>query len=132
MPLLAHFFEKHGATEQFRLLPPGSLEDLHGYDWPGNVRELENLVERIVTLADSLPVEEILRETLGTVRGPAPAPAESGASYTALMEAKEREIIMKAMEQAGENVAAAARLLDLPRSTLRSKLEKWQKDAGAV
>ena len=47
-------------------------------------------------------------------------------SYTALMEAREREIIMKAMEQAGENVAAAARLLDLPRSTLRSKLEKWQ------
>jgi transcriptional regulator with GAF, ATPase, and Fis domain len=41
------------------------------------------------------------------------------------MEAREREIIMKAMEQSGDNVAAAARLLDLPRSTLRSKLEKW-------
>ena len=102
---------------------------LIAYDWPGNVRELENLVERIIALSDSLAVQDILHETLGDGMEDADASVDGAtnpSSYTALMEAREREIIMKAMEQSGDNVAAAARLLDLPRSTLRSKLEKWQ------
>lgn len=129
VPLVLHFFEKHGAKEKFRLLSPQSFDELRRYPWPGNVRELENLVERIIALSDALAVQEILRETLGDAHGSADAGADGGAhpsSYTALMEEREREIIMKAMEQSGENVTAAARLLDLPRSTLRSKLEKWQ------
>jgi DNA-binding NtrC family response regulator len=129
VPLVAHFFEKHGAKDRFRLLSPQSFEDLRRYEWPGNVRELENLVERIIALSDSLAVQEILRETLGDAAGAADAPADAStnpSSYTALMEEREREIIMKAMELSGDNVAAAARALDLPRSTLRSKLEKWQ------
>jgi DNA-binding NtrC family response regulator len=129
VPLIAHFFEKHGARDRFRILPPESFDELRAYDWPGNVRELENLVERIIALSDTLSVQDILRETLGTEVQDDATDGGGGDpmnSYTALMEAREREIIMRAMEQAGENVAAAARLLDLPRSTLRSKLEKWQ------
>lgn len=129
VPLMAYFFEKHGARDRFRLVTPELLEDLRTYDWPGNVRELENLAERIIALSDALSVQDIVRETLGeSVRGePADHAAVNAAgSYTALMEEREREIIMRAMAQAGENVTAAARLLDLPRSTLRSKLEKWQ------
>ena len=127
VPLVLHFFEKHGAKEKFRLLSPQSFDELRRYPWPGNVRELENLVERIIALSDALAVQEILRETLGDAHGGADTGADGVAhpsSYTALMEEREREIIMKAMEQSGENVTAAARLLDLPRSTLRSKLEK--------
>lgn len=130
IPLTAHFFEKHGAKDRFRVLSPESFEDLRSYAWPGNVRELENLVERIIALSDTLSVQDILRETLGTELHDDPSNGVTGDganSYTALMELREREIIVRAMEQAGENVAAAARLLDLPRSTLRSKLEKWQK-----
>jgi DNA-binding NtrC family response regulator len=129
IPLIVHFFEKHGAKDRFRVLSPESFEDLRSYTWPGNVRELENLVERIIALSDTLSVQDILRETLGTSLDDDPTDSGTGDganSYTALMESREREIIMRAMEQAGENVAAAARLLDLPRSTLRSKLEKWQ------
>ncbi|MBK7257343.1 MAG: sigma-54-dependent Fis family transcriptional regulator [Ignavibacteriae bacterium] len=127
VPLVAHFFEKHGAKDRFRLLSPQSFDDLRRYAWPGNVRELENLVERIIALSDSLAVQDILHETLGDATGDVPADATANpSSYTALMEEREREIIMKAMEQSGDNVAAAARLLELPRSTLRSKLEKWQ------
>ncbi len=129
VPLVAHFFEKHGARDKCRLLSPQSFDDLRRYPWPGNVRELENLVERIIALSDALAVQEILRETLGDAPAASGGTADGAAlpsSYTALMEEREREIIMKAMEQSGENVTAAARLLDLPRSTLRSKLEKWQ------
>jgi DNA-binding NtrC family response regulator len=128
VPLVAHFFDKHGARDRFRLVSPEHFEALRGYDWPGNVRELENLVERIIALSDALSVQDILRET---IEGASRSEQESGpsdgtlSSYTASMEAREREIILRAMEQAGDNVTAAARILDLPRSTLRSKLEKW-------
>ena len=54
VPLIAHFFEKHGARDRFRVLSPESFDDLRRYDWPGNVRELENLVERIIALSDTL------------------------------------------------------------------------------
>jgi len=127
IPLAAHFFEKHGAREAFRKLSPPILEYLRVYDWPGNVRELENLVERVIALSDTLGVEEIVRDTLQIEPRNGETGAsrrESGTSYSSLMELKEREIITWAMEQAGGNVTVAARLLQLPRSTLRSKLEK--------
>lgn len=130
VPLVAHFFEKHGARDKVRLLSPQHIDELRRYPWPGNVRELENLIERIIALSDALAVQDILHETLGDAQGDTDAGPDGSAqpsSYTALMEEREREIIMKAMEQSGENVTAAARLLDLPRSTLRSKLEKWQR-----
>jgi len=97
------------------------------YDWPGNVRELENLVERVIALSDTLGAEEIVRDTLQIEPRSGETGAsrrESGTSYSSLMELKEREIITWAMEQAGGNVTVAARLLELPRSTLRSKLER--------
>jgi DNA-binding protein Fis len=40
------------------------------------------------------------------------------------MEAKEQELIASALRSTDGNVAAAAKLLGLPRSTLRSKLGK--------
>lgn len=129
IPLAAHFFEKHGSREAFRKLSVGVLEELRDYDWPGNVRELENLVERIIALSDTLGVEEIVRDTLridARIEEGAAPPDQGGTSYSSLMQLKEKEIISWAMEQAGGNVTAAARLLELPRSTLRSKLEKWK------
>jgi len=64
LPLLAeHFLARLAATRGSRVtgLAPEVLGRLLAYDWPGNVRELENLVERMVTLADGplLTVEDL-------------------------------------------------------------------------
>lgn len=54
LPLAFYFLEKYskkyGVYKSFSLEVCKILED---YTWPGNVRELENLVERMVVIADS-------------------------------------------------------------------------------
>ncbi|WP_018124925.1 sigma-54-dependent Fis family transcriptional regulator [Desulfovibrio oxyclinae] len=51
--LLSHFIKKaeedYGRTLS---LTPRALNLLTEYDWPGNVREMENLIERLVIMAD--------------------------------------------------------------------------------
>jgi DNA-binding NtrC family response regulator len=128
VPLVTHLFQKHGGRELLHAVSTDLLAKLRAHDWPGNVRELENLIERVVALAGTVPMEELVTEMLAETGGSVPAAErredDAYSSYTAFMEVKEREIIDWAMRKADGNVTAAAKLLDLPRSTLRSKLEK--------
>ena len=125
LPLLTHFFEKYGNPEKQKLLTIDVFALLQSYSWPGNVRELENLSERLIALSETVPPEEIVRESIslshpehqGGWRNDAAYPP-----YTEFMKQKESEIIAWALEKADHNITAAAELLGLPRSTLRSKL----------
>ncbi len=126
--LFEHFLEKHGAREKISLLTPDLLRRLMAYHWPGNVRELENIVERFIALSD---MKNLHPETLLPDLAVAPAPVESSTvsedvypPYQQFMEAKEQEIIRWALQKANGNVSRAAELLQLPRSTLRSKMER--------
>jgi DNA-binding NtrC family response regulator len=101
------------------------------YPWPGNVRELGNAMERVVLFAEADPVpasslglpalsSEAVRvaiATSGDIRIDFP---DSGVS----LEAVERAFIEQALERAGGNQSAAARLLGLSRDTLRYRMEK--------
>jgi len=125
LPLLTHFFEKHGNPEKQKLLTIDVLDLLQSYSWPGNVRELENLSERLIALSETVLPEEIVRESI-SLSYPGPQTEEQkGAAYppyTEFMKQKESEIIAWALNKADHNITAAAELLGLPRSTLRSKL----------
>ncbi|UFJ39898.1 sigma 54-interacting transcriptional regulator [Brevibacillus humidisoli] len=55
IPLLMHYYlkkfnEKYGTDKWYH---SATIEALMQYDWPGNVRELENLIERLIIIADS-------------------------------------------------------------------------------
>ena len=50
---------------------------------------------------------------------------QSGHIYRAVIDQTERVLIEKALERAGGNQLAAARLLGLNRNTLRSKIKKF-------
>lgn len=127
--LVEHFLEKHGAGDQATKFSTEVYNKLIKYNWPGNVRELENVVERLI----ALPALDVLN-----LLEPASVKEESSAktaplldsyqneSYASFMRKKEEEIIRWALKQAGDNISKAAKILSLPRSTLRSKLEKWQ------
>jgi tripartite ATP-independent transporter DctM subunit len=53
--LLNHFLNKVALEYGRKLyLTPEALDALTKYDWPGNVREMENLIERLVIMADQL------------------------------------------------------------------------------
>ena len=57
------------------------------------------------------------------------APADLGGRS---LRAIERQLIARALEESGGNVSRAARQLGIPRSTLRSKMERVQGEAEPV
>ncbi|MCP4202617.1 MAG: sigma-54-dependent Fis family transcriptional regulator, partial [bacterium] len=128
IPLLVeHFLEKHQAEAKAKARLSELLGELMDYDWPGNVRQLENIVLRIIALPET---EQLgLSGTKGTS---ATVPADTGAqaatpypAYTDFIEQKDREIILWALEETRFNTSTASKILEIPRSTLRSKMEKY-------
>lgn len=131
IPLLTrHFFEKHGGREWLGRLGPRFYEGLAAHGWPGNVRELENVVQRVIATgetdlvldASSLPLSAAARD---------PGEAAEYPPFEEYMRLREREIIAWALDRSGRNVTRAARLLGMPRGTLRSRLVKLEMDVPA-
>jgi PAS domain S-box-containing protein len=124
IPLLAwHFVTKHHAHlgKTITEIPDKEMEALTSYDWPGNVRELENLIERAMILSPgkSLVVAEWLSEPCKR------ADTRQGAGEQ--LESVERELIIEALEQCDWKIKGegnAADRLDMPPSTVRSRMEK--------
>jgi DNA-binding NtrC family response regulator len=119
LPLALRFLAARG-------WPPAKLsrpahERLLEHAWPGNVRELENTLERALILAGDAEIRP------DHVRAPASAHTRSRASDVLLdgfdLDAFERELIFAALERAGGNKTAAARLLGITRRRLYSRLE---------
>jgi len=115
-----------------RSLSPGAEATVAGYSWPGNVRELANTMERIVLFSDTEPVPP---EQLGLPSNDAAAGHVSVAPSGTVqidfpdsglsLEAVERALLMRALEKAGGNQSAAARLLGVSRDTLRYRMDKF-------
>ncbi len=127
IPLLVdHFLAKHSAPKAARSRAPLHMATLLAYHWPGNVRELENAVQRLAALPDLEDLE--LQGRSSSQPPPLPAPPRDGDGslrYEAYLEKVDRELIAWALARADNNVSAAAKLLQLPRTTLRSKIEKY-------
>jgi DNA-binding NtrC family response regulator len=123
IPLFVQYFlEKFNKelNKKIKGLSPLALEQLAVYDWPGNVRELQNMLERLVVLADGETIEEIDLPLPGGAN--LAAAAGTGTLKAALLE-HEKAIIMKVLAESGNNRSLAAKALGIPRSTLCSRLE---------
>jgi len=98
------------------------------YDWPGNIRELENILERsinfcgdnVITL-DNIP--DFLRSAAGINHSP-----HLCNSLEKQMEVKEKEAILSALENSGGNKCKAAKYLQIHRSALYRKINKYNID----
>ncbi len=127
--LIDYFIKKHYQGDNPPKITPDKLTRMMQYDWPGNVRELENIVQRMLALPQDVDFMQMTHASAVVQSVIAEAPAgdadfEKSGSFDAYMEKREREIIEWAMAKAANNISHAARLLNLPRSTLQSKLEK--------
>ncbi|MFH2011027.1 MAG: sigma-54 dependent transcriptional regulator [bacterium] len=106
---------------------PATEDAMLRYRWPGNVRELRNRLERIVLLCDSDVIEP---EHLELPTDPAKIVATKGNVKVEIpkggisLAEVEKAFIEEAMRITKGNVARAARLLDLSRSTLRYRLKE--------
>lgn len=113
---------KHGTSVV--ALRPEALERLKSYSWPGNVRELRNVIERAVILAKGEWIEP--SHLPPYLHAAEPEPESKIMLPLGLTAAgSERELILKTLEQTGNNKAEAARRLGLDVKTIRNKLKSY-------
>jgi two-component system response regulator AtoC len=129
--LVEHFLAKHrySATAQPAAISEEALNRLVAYDWPGNVRELENVIQRAVVLSRGqiitsreLPFGddgEEEREDAGEISAERSFFKKSVAQF-------ERDLIMKALRDAGGNRSKAAEMLGIYRRLLYAKIKEYK------
>ena len=93
------------------------LQVLQRYRWPGNVRELENVVQRLVVMADGPSID--VPDLPSLMRFP--ALAKSGFDRT--LAEVEAEYIRNVLASVDGNRTRAAEILGIDRKTLREKLK---------
>ncbi len=130
--LANHFITElcEGYRIERRELTSAVVKALRGHPWPGNVRELRNTIDHALLFTESATLD------VADLRLPRPrSPAiqvdpdgslsidipESGIQFEEI----ERALITQAMEKAGGNQSAAAKLLGMSRDTLRYRIEKF-------
>jgi DNA-binding NtrC family response regulator len=131
IPILVNsFLEKFNDMKgSVRAISEDAMARLLAYDWPGNVRELENAVERAIALGSGplLHVADL------------PSNLQYGATERMPhtdellpLEELERRAILRALQEAGGDKMAAARLLGIGKTTLYRKLKEYdaQSDSG--
>jgi PAS domain S-box-containing protein len=134
--LLATFFVERFARRMGRRVKPLRAADqlcLKSYSWPGNVRELQNIIERaVITAKDGwLDLCRCLPDDHGERDGK-PAVQTVANQERILTDAQMKECekrnIINALEASNWRVSGpkgAARLLDLPSSTLNSRIKSF-------
>ena len=128
--LVAHFINTLSEREGVhpRTIAPEAVQRLAGLEWPGNVRELRNTIERLLILSSGPRITEADVDRLVGRR------AGDGASLGSLLEvqtfeefkhAAERAFLVAKLRQFDWNVSETARALDMPRSNLYKKIERY-------
>jgi DNA-binding NtrC family response regulator len=121
IPLLADLFMNRFASETNKPIDQihrEAMDEMMLYEWPGNVRELENAIERAIVVGkerklrvEDLPflcVDPTTRPTANTLKD------------------VEKAHIIRILDANNWNVALSAKILGIDRSTLYSKIKRYQ------
>ncbi len=117
----AHAARRTGAPRA--AITGAGVRVLVAHDWPGNVREVMNVMERAAACWPGRVIDEGLAERL--IDGDAVRPTPRGASPRAtgpVVLRRSAELASRVLDRCGGNVSEAARVLGVPRSTLRYRL----------
>ena len=128
---VAQFTEQSGlARKDFE---KEAVKRLTAYDWPGNIRELRNAVERLLILAAGPVVtpEDVERlagvgtREAGSGGDLAGAPWLRAATFEEFKQDAERAYLLAKLKEHDWNVSETARTLNMPRSNLYKKIERY-------
>jgi len=151
--LVSYFLKKFNRELKKRIvgITPSAMEKITSYGWPGNVRQLENVLKRALVLCQG---EWILEDQLLFEKGgePSTAKASEGVPMKGskrsmedlldilfeelskspaasqdqdMLSTLERGLILRALQKTKGNQLKAAAFLGIHRSTLRSKMERY-------
>lgn len=124
IPILAQYFAEKFCIKTGRKkinIADDVLEVLKNYSWPGNIRELENTIERAVALSmdGTIRLDNIFWNK-----------RKSSSRYISLevgtpLDKVEKEVIIRTLEEVGNNKQKAAEILGITSKTIRSKLRQY-------
>jgi two-component system nitrogen regulation response regulator NtrX len=131
VPMLVQHFadimsKREGVTP--RKFDESAVAHLLELPWPGNVRELRNTVERLMILSsgDAVRAEDV--DLLAAGRGAAPGVGGdilAAETFSDFKDRAERAYILQRLRENDWNVAETARQIDMPRSNLYKKIERY-------
>ena len=105
-----------------------ALERLQLLDWPGNVRELRNTVERllILSMGESIGAEDVEFLVSGEGGGGGlGAEILQASTFADFKDRAERAYLLQKLRDHDWNVSETARFIDMPRSNLYKKIERY-------
>ena len=131
IPTLAQYFASTLSVREGippRTFTADALERLSSLDWPGNVRELRNTVERLLILA---PDSQIAARDIDRLAGQRALDDAGLATLTQcrtfeeFKDAAERAFLLNKLREFDWNVSETARAVEMPRSNLYKKIERY-------
>lgn len=132
IPLLVDHFLKKTAVGASKKFAPEAMKLLMDYSWKGNVRELENVVERVVLLAERAEIQpsdlpsEIRPSNLpAEITGYAPEFTGARVDIDQIISDMEKKYLLTALNKAGGVKTEAAKLLNLTFRSFRHRLQKY-------
>src|SRR6201996_8019412 len=110
-----------------------ALDALKALPWTGNIRELRNMVERLIILSDKVITDNDVRAfanpsgpaAITPTAGPAQPDHDQFGNFQEYKDFAEREYIKFKLEKNNWNVSKTADDIDIQRSHLYSKIEKF-------
>ena len=132
-PLVDYFVDKFNKKLDLAITVDSEVKEmLLRYEWPGNIRELENLIERMMLLAKSnkLTLSDIPAEFIISMEGSMATSGDEDKKpfkdfLRSHMENVERQMIIKYLEESGDNVTKAAKSMGMSRKGLQLKMSKY-------
>jgi DNA-binding NtrC family response regulator len=121
--LAEHFIAKYGPTNGVERCAEAVWPLLASYPFPGNVRQLEHIIQRAVAIArgpELLP-DDLPEEVIAT---PQPAPSRDS-TVAAARERADRETIIATLARHAGEIGAAARELQISRTTMWRLMKKY-------
>jgi two-component system, NtrC family, nitrogen regulation response regulator NtrX len=138
--LIGHFISQLAGPGGLaaRAMSDDAVARLSQLDWPGNVRELRNTIERLLILSSG---PRVTAEDVDHLVGRRADASEGGLgslldvpTFEEFKHAAERAYLVAKLRTYDWNVSETARALDMPRSNLYKKIERYglSREGGGV
>ncbi|NMH63605.1 sigma-54 dependent transcriptional regulator [Shewanella salipaludis] len=101
---------------------PSAIQAMQAYDWPGNIREMKNRIQRAVVMSDTPRITESALGIAGHSK------EYSGANLAEQRTVIDTEVLLRAIERNNHNISAAARELNISRTTFYRLVRKCHID----
>lgn len=125
VPLLVRHFISRNAGARAITIDDAAIELLSRHPWPGNVRQLENEIRRAIVMCEGVISVAHLSDDVRRAALEA-RPAPEGLELRAHVDALERELVTKALEQTSGNQTRAALLLGVSRFGLQKMMRRLE------